>query len=219
MQRLFDILFSTIAIICFSPFLIIIMLILLCTGEHEIFYLQKRIGKNGKEFGVIKFATMLKDSPNIGTGTITTRNDPRVLPFGSFLRKTKLNELPQLFNIFIGNMSVIGPRPLVKKGYDNYSEEVKSYINKVTPGLSGIGSIVFRDEEKYFNDPSINAAEFYKNNIQPYKGLLEIWYVKHKSIILYFKLIILTVVCVLNSNSTLYLKWLKDLPERPKELY
>lgn len=219
MQRLFDILFSFIAIVVFSPLLLMIMLILLCTGEHEIFYLQTRVGRNGKEFGVIKFATMLKDSPNIGTGTITTRNDPRVLPVGKILRKTKLNELPQLFNIFIGNMSVIGPRPLVKKGYDRYSDEVKNHINKVTPGLSGIGSIVFRDEEKYFNDPSINPDEFYTKYITPYKGQLEIWYVKHKSILLYFKLIILTVVCVLKSDSTLYLKWLKDLPVRPKELY
>lgn len=219
MQRFFDILFSSIAILLLSPLLLIVMMILLCTGEHEIFYLQERIGKNGKTFGVIKFATMLKNSPNIGSGTITTRNDPRVLPFGKILRKTKINELPQLFNIFIGNMSVIGPRPLVKEGFDAYSAGVKEIIGKVTPGLSGIGSVVFRDEEKYFNNPEIDAKVFYTNVIQPYKGALEVWYVKNRSISLYFKLIILTVISVLKSDSVLYKKWLKDLPEKPAELY
>lgn len=219
MQRFFDILFSGLAILVLSPLLIVVMLILLCTGEHEIFYLQERIGKGGEKFGVIKFATMLKNSPNMGSGTITTRNDPRVLPFGKFLRKTKINELPQLFNIFIGNMSVIGPRPLVQEGYDAYSAEVQQEIAKVTPGLSGIGSVVFRDEEKYFQNPELDVKAFYRDVIQPYKGQLEVWYVKHRNIKTYFQLIILTVVCVLKSDSKLHIKWLKDLPERPKELY
>ena len=96
------------------PFFIPIVLILLCTGEREIFYLQKRIGKDLLSFNVIKLVTMRKGSASIGTGTLTIKNDPRVLPFGKLLRKAKINELPQLINILSGDMSVIGPRPLTE---------------------------------------------------------------------------------------------------------
>lgn len=217
MQRFFDILFSGIAIIVFSPLLLITMLILKCTGEHEVFYLQRRMGKGGKPFGIIKFATMLKNSMNMGTGGVTVRNDPRILPVGRILRKTKINELPQLFNIFIGQMSIVGWRPLVVDSYEKYSAEVKSYLSTVSPGLSGVGSIIFRDEEKYYQDLE-NPKEFYDRVILPYKGQVEIWYVQHKSIVLYFKVIILTIISVLNPKSNLYLKWFKGLPERPSEL-
>lgn len=217
MQRFFDILFSGIAIIVLSPLLLITMLILKCTGEHEVFYLQERMGKNNKPFGIIKFATMLKNSLNMGAGGVTVRNDPRILPFGKILRKTKINELPQLFNIFIGQMSIVGWRPLILKSYDLYSDEVKSHLSTVAPGLSGVGSIIFRDEEKYYQDLP-DPMDFYNRVILPYKGQLEIWYVQHKSIVLYFKVIILTVISVLNPKSNLYLKWFKGLPERPVEL-
>ena len=119
-KRLFDIIASLLAIVCLSWLLVPIIIILACTGEHEIFYKQMRIGIGGRMFGVLKFATMLKNSEKMGTGLVTTRNDPRVLPFGGFLRKTKLNELPQLFNILLGTMSVVGPRPMVRSGYDAY---------------------------------------------------------------------------------------------------
>ena len=217
MQRFFDILFSGIAIILLSPLLLITMLILKCTGEHEVFYLQERMGKGNKPFGIIKFATMLKNSLNMGAGGVTVRNDPRILPFGKFLRKTKINELPQLFNIFIGQMSIVGWRPLILKSYNLYSDEVKVHLSTVSPGLSGVGSIIFRDEEKYYQDLP-DPMEFYNRVILPYKGQVEIWYVQHKSIILYFKVIILTVISVINPNSNLYLKWFKGLPERPAEL-
>ena len=146
-KRLFDFVMALLALTVLSPLLIPVIIGLLLTGEHYVFYFQERIGKGGKPFDIWKFATMLKNSPNIGTGTVTTRNDPRVLPMGKFLRKTKINELPQLINILIGNMSIIGPRPLVKKTYDLYADDVKECISKVTPGLSGIGSVIFRDEE------------------------------------------------------------------------
>ena len=95
------------------------------TGEHYIFYFQERIGFKNKPFKIFKFATMLKNSPNIGTGLHTTSKDPRILPMGGFLRKTKINELPQLINIFLGNMSIVGPRPLVNKTFEPYSNKVK----------------------------------------------------------------------------------------------
>ena len=153
MQRFFDILFSIIALVVFSPFLIPVSIILKLSGEGEIFYIQQRVGKDGKMFGLLKFATMLKDSANIGTGTITVKNDPRVLPIGKFLRKSKINELPQLLNILLGDMSVIGPRPQAERCFLAFPKIAQDAIIQVKPGLSGIGSIVFRDEENILDNP------------------------------------------------------------------
>lgn len=207
---------SLIAILCLSWLLIPIMIILLCTGEHEIFYKQTRIGKGGKPFGVLKFATMLKNSENMGTGTVTTRNDPRVLPVGKFLRKTKLNELPQLFNILLGSMSIIGPRPMVQRGYEAYNEEVRRCYNDMTPGLSGIGSVVFRDEE-YYISKATDPVGFMRDVIQPHKGNLEVWYYNHRSLWVDFLLIFLTVWVVLFPKSELMYKVFPDLPRKDFE--
>src|SRR5690606_26719993 len=112
----FDIVFSFLALLLLSPLLIPIILLLKFTGEGEVFYLQKRMGFRNKEFYIWKFATMLKNSPNMGSGDVTTRNDPRVTPMGKFLRMSKINELPQLINILKGDMSFVGPRPLMRAG-------------------------------------------------------------------------------------------------------
>ena len=110
-MRILDIFLSGFGIIVLSPLLVIILPVLKLTGEGEILFFQQRVGFRKEKFGIIKFATMLKDSPNIGAGTITEKNDTRVLPVGKILRKTKINELPQLVNVLIGNMSLVGPRP------------------------------------------------------------------------------------------------------------
>ena len=165
----------------------------------RFFFRQARVGKDTVSFGLLKFATMLKASEGMGAGTVTLKDDFRVLPFGKFLRKSKLNELPQLFNIFLGDMSVIGPRPLHKKQFSFYSFDDQNIIASTMPGLSGVGSIIFRDEEKILqnsSDPDIT----YKEEITPKKAALEKWYVKNKSIGLYFKLIFLTVIAVASSN-------------------
>jgi lipopolysaccharide/colanic/teichoic acid biosynthesis glycosyltransferase len=154
---------------------------------------------------------MLKNSPNIGTGTVTTRNDPRVLPMGKFLRKTKINELPQLINILIGNMSIIGPRPLVKKTYDLYADDVKECISKVTPGLSGIGSVIFRDEE-YYVSKAKDPVEFACQYIQPQKGELEKWYYHNRSLYVDFMIIFLTCRVIVFPKSDLVYKVFKTLP-------
>ena len=217
MTRFFDILFSGIAIIFLFPFMLPIMIGLKLTGEHDIFYFQERIGKGGKPFKVFKFATMLRNSPNMAGGLITMDKDPRILPMGNFLRKTKINEIPQLINIFIGNMSVIGYRPFVKKHYDLYSDEVKAEINKIVPGLSGIGSVVFRDEEDILHTVE-NPNNFHDNIITPYKGRLECWYVNHRNIANYFKLIFATVIVVLNAKSNTWQKWFKESLPVPENL-
>ena len=180
MIRFFDLIFSLSAIFIFLPLLITCILILKFTGEGEIFYLQQRIGKNQIPFSLIKFATMVKNSERIGAGTITVRNDPRVLPFGKFLRMSKINELPQLFNILKGDMSVIGPRPLLNKQFSMYEEEDKKIICSVCPGLSGVGSIIFRDEEEMLSKSS-DPHQFYQDYISPYKAYLEKWFVKNSS--------------------------------------
>ncbi len=217
MTRFFDILFSGIAIVVLLPFMIPIMIGLKLTGEHDIFYKQERIGKGGKPFGVLKFATMLRNSPNMAGGFLTQKNDPRILPMGKFLRKTKINELPQLVNIFIGQMSVIGPRPQAKSHYDLYSDEVKAAIDTVAPGLSGLGSVAFRDEEDMLNAVT-DRNLFHDTVIAPYKGALEEWFVKHRSLNVYFKLIWLTILAVLKPSSKAWRKAFKDLPPVPSEL-
>ena len=125
-KRFFDILFSSICILIFLPIFITVSLILKFSAEGEIFYLQNRFGLKNKTFSILKFATMLKNSENIGSGTITLRNDFRVTKPGKVLRKTKINELPQIFNILLGDISFVGPRPLVKKTFDDYPKTTQN---------------------------------------------------------------------------------------------
>lgn len=217
MQRFLDILLSGAALLVLSPLLVPVCIVLLCTGEHEVFFTQKRVGRSGTHFGLYKFATMLKNSPNIGTGTVTLKGDPRILPVGRFLRKTKINELPQLLNIFKGDMSVIGPRPQTQRCFDAFPTQAQAEIIKVRPGLSGIGSIVFRDEEDMMHAHADPDA-FYDNIIMPYKGQLEAWYVEHQGLWAYIMCILLTVWVVLFPKSQVAWKVFPSLPERPAEL-
>ena len=197
-----------------SPLLVPIMLLLKFSGESEIFFLQERVGKNRKMFKLFKFVTILKDSPSMGTGTVTMKNDPRVLPAGKVLRKTKINELPQLLNVFIGHMSLVGPRPQAPRCFDAFPVESQDIIVQVKPGLSGIGPIVFRGEEDILEGHS-GTLDFYDNIIGPYKGKVEAWYVGNQNLLVYFSLILLTVWVVLFSKSDLIWRLYKDLPSPP----
>ena len=217
MERFFDILFSGFALVVLSPLLIPIGIILLSSGEGEVFFLQERVGKSGKYFKLFKFATMLKDSPNLGTGTVTMREDPRVLPVGRLLRKTKINELPQLLNIFFGDMSVIGPRPLTAQTFGSYSVTTQAVIKQVRPGLSGVGSIIFRGEEDIMHGATA-SVDFYDNVIAPYKGALEEWFVANKGFYIYFMAIFITVWAVLYPKTKVAWAVFKGLPEPPEEL-
>jgi lipopolysaccharide/colanic/teichoic acid biosynthesis glycosyltransferase len=217
MIRLIDIALSLGALIFLTPIFFGTIVFLRCTGEGEIFYRQQRIGKNFRKFELLKFATMLKDSPKIGTGSVTLKNDPRILPAGKFLRRTKINELPQLINVLFGNISLIGPRPLTADRFDNYSEVQRKTISSVVPGLSGVGSIFFRDEERFLNDPQ-KAMSIYQNIIAPYKGDLECWFVNNKNIKLYFILIFLTVIAVLKIGDPNKILVNLGAPKSPKEL-
>lgn len=187
-------------------------MILLVTGEREVFYFQKRIGYKNKPFDIWKFATMLKNSPNIGTGEITLRNDPRVTKFGKILRMTKINELPQIINVFKGDMSIVGPRPLMEVSFKLYSEEVQQVIYNSPPGMTGIGSLIFRDEEKIVSEAADPKAMY--ATIYPYKGALELWYQKNASLYTDFIIMFLTGWSILFPENQLVHKIFKDLPGR-----
>ena len=212
-KRLLDLIISLLALIFLLPIFVPIIIILRFSGEGEVFYFQERYGLKNSKFYIWKFATMLKNSMNIGTGSITIKNDPRVTRIGSFLRKTKINELPQIINILKGDISLVGPRPLVEKTFNAYSPLIQSKIYDLKPGLTGIGSIIFRDEESIISaNISEDPHEFYKRVIAPHKGDLEMWYQSNCSFILDLKLIFMTAWIILFPNSKLYEKLFKDLP-------
>lgn len=217
MLRLIDIFLSGIALLALAFLLMPVVIILRFTGEGEIFFRQERVGLGRRSFGLVKFATMLKDSPNIGTGTVTLKGDPRVLPVGKFLRMTKINELPQLINVLKGDMSVIGPRPQTKRCFDAFPAEYQRKIVQIRPGLSGPGAVVFRGEERMMEDADL-ANAFYDQVIMPFKGALEAWYVETAGVVTYFKLIALTCWVIIFPSSGAFWKMFPDAPRPPQAL-
>lgn len=216
-KRLFDIILSIIALIILSPLLIPVIIGLKLTGEGHIWYKQKRIGYKNQEFEIWKFATMLKDSPNMAGGVITTKKDPRITPMGGFLRKSKINELPQLINILMGNMTIVGPRPVMPISFNQYPEDVKKVIYNVKPGLTGIGSIIFRDEEELITEVKIKGEDtwkFYTEKIYPFKGEVEKWYQNNLSIKNDLLIIFITAYVILFPQSEILYKTFRSLPKR-----
>ena len=214
-KRIFDFILALIALIILSPFLIPISLILLLTGEHEVLYLQKRVGFKNSRFKIWKYATMMKNSSKMGTGSLTVRNDPRVLPIGKFLRQTKINELPQIINVLIGNISFVGPRHQMEVDFFKFPDHVQDVIYNSNPGITGIGSIIFRDEEKWISNAPVDKHVFYKEHIAPYKGELEIWYQNNLSFYTDFMLLFLTAWAIIAPESDLVYTVFNDLPVRP----
>ncbi|MDE2184682.1 MAG: sugar transferase [Alphaproteobacteria bacterium] len=212
-KRTFDVFCVCCALLVLGLPLAVVAVALRLTGEGEIFYGQERIGRGGRPFRILKFATMLKNSPHLSGGDITVKGDPRILPVGRFLRKTKINELPQLFNVLLGDMSLIGYRPLTPRVAALFPQGYWSELSDIRPGLSGIGSIVFRDEERLLSASS-DRERLYSEVIVPYKAALELWYARHQSFWLDLKLIALTVVAILKPNMVAD-RWFSDLPQAP----
>ena len=212
LTRVLDIVISICAIFLLSPILMFVAVLLRLTGEGEVFYKQERIGRDGHTFNLLKFATMLKNSMLMQNGAITVRNDPRVLPLGSILRKTKINELQQLLNILKGDMSIVGPRPLLAKQFNFYSKEGQKIILQMKPGLTGVASILFRDEEKYFKSTE-NPDLVYKTKISPVKQHLEVWFFQNRNIFLYLKIIFLTALAIIVPKLNMYAFFPKNIKE------
>lgn len=217
-KRLFDILVALVSFVLLAPLFIPLMLALRLTGEGEVFYGQNRVGYRNNTFRIWKFATMLKNSPNMGAGSLTLRNDPRVTALGKYLRKSKINELPQLWNLLLGDMTLVGPRPQMRVDFEAYPAKIQEIIYHVRPGITGIGSIIFRDEERLLSVPGRHPRQFYVEHIAPYKGAVEIWYQQHLSFWTDLRLIFLTVWAILRPESNLHFQVFKDLPEMPSTL-
>ncbi len=181
LKRILDLLTAVVGLVLLAPLFALVALLLIVAGGGNVFYLQARVGYKNRIFNIWKFSTMLKNSPNLGNGSLTVRNDPRVTPVGSWLRKSKMNELPQLFNLLLGNMTLVGPRPQMRIDFEAFPPDVQAQIYNVKPGITGIGSIVFRDEERLLSVPGRDPRQFYETKIAPYKGALEIWYQQHIS--------------------------------------
>lgn len=195
LKRIFDFVFSLIGLIILSPLFFVISLLIIFDSKGGVFYIQKRIGKNFKDFGIIKFRTMRPDSDKRGLLTVGGR-DSRITKAGYFLRKYKLDELPQLINVFKGEMSFVGPRPEVKKYVDLYNEEQKKVLI-VKPGITDNASIEFSNENEILGKYA-DAEKAYIEIVMPAKLNLNLNYINHQNFINDMKIIFKTIFKILN---------------------
>ncbi len=193
-KRLFDLIFVIPGLIILSPVFLVVGFLIKSKDGGAILFKQTRVGKGGKHFKVLKFRTMVVDAENLGA-KVTTGNDPRITPVGAFLRKYKLDELPQLLNVLIGNMSLVGPRPEVPEYVEFYPQETKDIIFSVNPGITDTASIEFVNENDMLTD-SKDPIEDYRTKVLPIKLGYSMDYVKTRSLWVDFKLILKTVSAI-----------------------
>ena len=194
LKRCFDIFASFFGIIFFSPILIICAILVGCGSKGGVFFRQVRVGKNGKEFRIFKFRTMVVDAEAKGM-QITVGEDKRITKVGKFLRKTKLDELPQLFNVLVGQMSFVGPRPEVPKYVDMYTKYQRNVL-RIRPGITELASIVYRDENEVLAQ-SDNPEETYINEVMQKKLELNMEYMQKMGLFYDIKLIFKTFLAIL----------------------
>ncbi|ALU43212.1 sugar transferase [Pseudoalteromonas rubra] len=190
-KRLFDIFFSLLGILILLPFYLIIAILIKRDSPGNVIFKQKRVGKNGHEFHVYKFRTMVVDAESKGM-KITVGRDPRITNLGHFLRKYKLDELPQIFNVLFGSMSFVGPRPEVKEYIDEYPEAVRKEVLSVKPGITDNASIEFREESNILSR-SPDPRKTYIEDILPVKQRYYLDYVRDRSLLGDVKIIIKTI--------------------------
>lgn len=195
MIRLLDIFFSALGIILLFPFFIIICLVIKTDSKGGCFYVQERIGKNGKPFGILKFRTMRTGSDSEGLLTIGT-HDKRITRVGNLLRKTKIDELPQLWNVLKGEMSIVGPRPEVEKYVLLYTEEQRRVLD-VRPGITDYASIEYVNENEILSQTD-DPDKAYIEEVMPHKIKLSMRYLDHYTVSEYFKIIFLTLKKILS---------------------
>ncbi|MEE9327322.1 MAG: sugar transferase [Cocleimonas sp.] len=193
-KRLFDLFFVIPGLLVLSPVLIIIALLIKFKDGGNVLFKQVRVGKNGKHFKVLKFRTMVINAEQLGN-KVTTGNDPRITPVGNTLRKYKLDELPQLFNVLMGEMSLVGPRPEVPEYVEFYPKATRDIVLSVPPGMTDRASIEFVNENDLLTDAEDPVSE-YKNKVLPIKLDYYVDYVKDRSLWLDFNLILKTVVAI-----------------------
>lgn len=193
MKRVFDFIFSFIGLILLSPIFLIISLLIALSSKGGVFYKQTRVGKDNIDFKVYKFRSMIVDADKKGLLSIgKDGRDPRITKIGYILRKYKLDELPQLINVLKGDMSLVGPRPEVRKYVDLYDNKQKEIL-KVKPGITDIASITFRNENDLLSQ-NPNPEDYYIQEIMPKKISLSLEYVKTRTLIKDIKLIFKTIL-------------------------
>jgi len=196
MKRIFDLFFSHLALLIFLPFFMVIALIIKLHDFGPVFYKAPRVGLNGKLFKMYKFRTMVVNADQIG-GSSTTSSDSRITGIGRFLRKYKLDELPQLINVFIGNMSIVGPRPEVKHFTDLFTEEEKAILS-VKPGITDFAS-VWNSDEGTILEGAEDPDKAYMELIWPEKKRLQLKYVREHSFWVDIKIVFLTLQAVVRN--------------------
>lgn len=201
-KRIIDIIFSLSGLLFFSPILIPFLISVWRYDEKSPLYISPRIGKNFEIFNLIKIRTMTVDADKKGISS-TSDNDTRIIPIGQKIRKYKIDELTQLFNVLIGNMSLVGPRPNVKSEVDLYTETEKNLLS-VKPGITDFSSIVFSDEGKILENKE-NPDLSYNQLIRPWKSRLGLIYIKNQSILLDLELMIFTLFALI--SKPIALKW------------
>lgn len=190
MKRFFDFICSFLGLIILSPIIILIIVWIKCDSDGPVFFLQQRVGLNGKLFNIFKFRTMIPDAEKKGL-KVTVGIDPRITKSGHFLRKTKLDELPQLLNVFLGQMSIVGPRPEVPEFMNEYSINIRNKILSVRPGITDLASIEFTNEAEILAD-SLEPKKKYIDDIMPIKAKYYLDYVDNHNFFNDIKIIFLT---------------------------
>lgn len=196
-KRFFDIVVSLLGILVTSPILLVVSLLIKLTSKGPVFYKQERIGKNEKPFRILKFRTMVVNADTQGL-KITVDGDKRITGVGEFLRKSKLDELPQLFNVLFGQMSLVGPRPEVKEYVDLYTEQQKKVLS-VRPGITDYASVCFRNENEILAQAEDPQKE-YIEHIMPLKLRYNQKYIEEMGVFTDLKLIFLTVYVILGGE-------------------
>lgn len=216
-KRIIDIITAATMLLLTLPLCLVVAVVLKFTGERKVFYTQDRIGYRNQPFRIVKFCSMREGSDR--QGSVTVRGDARVLPVGRVLRATKVNELPQLINVLLGDMSIVGPRPLVEEGFRMYPKEVQDRIFADTrPGITGLGSVVFRNEEDLLAKSEKDVYQTYLQDIMPAKGCLEIWYTTRRNTNLDLRIILSTAIRVIVPRSNIHRQLLRDLPTQWRDL-
>jgi len=189
MIRFLDILFSLLGLIILLPVFLIVAVLIECSSKGPVFFLQKRVGKGNRDFSLIKFRTMYHDADRKGLLTVGQR-DPRITPVGYFLRKYKIDELPQLINVLKGDMSLVGPRPEVRKYVDLYNDEQRQILN-FRPGITDLASIKYVNENEILSQAEDPEA-YYIQHIMPDKIRLNLEYLRQPTLKKYFSIIFKT---------------------------